>query len=246
MQIFQGINSFDDVIKKVKENQNQILAILGLTVLIAASGFGYSYYKSRRESRAYRALVSAIEYFDAPIKKADEDINDVSFLGRKEFNSEKEKWEKVETLFDKEYNAHSSSGISQIFLVYRSHALLKLNRANDAVEVMQKAISVGNNADINDFLKVRLALILLDTKDEASAKKGLSVLTEMAHDGASSSNDLALYQLGEYYWHENNFDEAKNYWNQLLLKFGKREGDAVSPWVDAAKEKLRLIDADVD
>ena len=71
------------------------------------------------------------------------------------------------------------------------------------------------------------------------------MLKRMAEQDDTISHDTALYRLGEYYWHIKNFKESRNYWNQLLLKYGKSE-KYPSPWVSAAKEKLRLIDSDVD
>jgi TolA-binding protein len=51
---------------------------------------------------------------------------------------------------------------------------------------------------------------------------------------------MVLYNLGEYYWHAKNFDEAKNYWNQLILKYGK-SAQKPSTWVELARPKLKLI-----
>ena len=84
--------------------------------------------------------------------------------------------------------------------------------------------------------------MLLDEKDSA---EGLGMLKKLALDEKGVAHDLSLYHLGDYYWHKKNFDEARNYWNQLILRYGKDQKYA-SPWVAAAKEKLVLIDVEVD
>ena len=162
MQIFQGINSLDDVLKKVKEYQNQLLAIFVSTTLIVGGTYGYLYYKKSREENAYRALVSALEYFDAPIKKVGDKSTieeDLSFLNKKEFKTEDEKWNKVESVFDKEYQAHRSSGLSPLFLVYRSQALVRLKKLPQAIEVLRSAISQMSNNHVRDYYKIKLLFL---------------------------------------------------------------------------------------
>lgn len=245
MQIFQGINSLDDVLKRIKEHQNQLLAILLSMTLIVGGTYGYLYYKKSREENAYRALVTALEYFDAPIKKADASTieEDLSFLNKKEFKTEDEKWNKVESIFDTEYQAHRGSGLAPLFLVYRSQALAHLKKLSQAIDVLRSAVSQMKNNQVRDYFNVKLALMLLDSPQKE--EEGLEMLKQVSQKESNVVHDMSLYHLGEYYWHKRNFNEARNYWNQLLLKYSE-DTKTASPWVSVAKNKLRLIDSDVD
>ena len=72
-------------------------------------------------------------------------------------------------------------------------------------------------------------------------------MKELSVDEKCVAHDRALYHLGNYYWNNKNFDEAKNYWNQLILvaKYNK-DAQYSSQWAQKAREKLQLIDANVE
>jgi len=246
VKFLDDIKTANDVVKKIKENQNKILAGIGAIALMFGLFYGYSYYKRYKEERAHRSFVAALEYFNAPVKKDGETpAEDLSFLDKKEFKTETEKWEKVESVFKQGYENNSGSGIASMFLTYRSEALLKLGKFLEAIESLQLGISKMKNEKVKSYFKVKLALMLIDTKDKNMVDEGLQILKNISLDENNISHDLALYQIGQYYWNSKNFEEAKNYWNQLLLKYGKTE-KRPSPWVEIAKERLKLIDPSVE
>jgi len=191
-----------------------------------------------------------MKYFDAPIvKKSEKHQEDLGFLDKKEFSTEKEKWERVTSVFKDAYESHSGAGIAPIFLAYRAEALVKLDKLDEAIEVLRQAIAGMSNGQTRELYQAKLALMLLDNKKDTSV--GLETLKKLAADDQSVVRDLALYHLGEHYWYAKNFTEAKNYWNQLLLSYkstdkGSSLGDRPSPWVALAQEKLRVIDRDVE
>jgi len=82
--------------------------------------------------------------------------------------------------------------------------------------------------------------MLIDSKNQELGKEGLEVLKEIALDSKNPSNDFALYRLGEYFWFAKNYDEAKNYWNQLNVAYGKKSAHP-SVWAAQAQTKLKLI-----
>lgn len=246
MKVFQNIHSLDDLIRKIQEYQNYILMVIGITTLIVAASFGFFYYKRVKEEGAYRAFTAAVEYFDAPIIKKDEKkTDDLDFLDKKEFSSLQEKWEKVTNVFHEAYEQHRSAGIAPLFLAYEAEALVQLGKTEEAIKVLEQIITMLDNEQAKTFYMIKHALLLIDTNDKATVEKGIEVLKTIARDEQSVAHDTALYQLGTYYWYTKDFTEAKNYWNQLILKYGKQEKHP-SPWVEVAKEKLRLIDRDVE
>jgi tetratricopeptide (TPR) repeat protein len=233
------------LIKKVKEHQNRILAIIGLVAAVSGGVFGYLYYKRMRAERAYTALTEALEYFDAPVKKKiDEKDDDFGFLNKKEFKSDAEKWEKVDAVFKVGYEAHEGSGIASFFLAYRAEALINLNDLPRAIEVMRLALSKMPNHKVKAYYQAKLALMLIDARSAAAVEEGVKILKDISRDDKNIAHDMALYFLGEYFWYDKKFTEAKNYWNQLLLAYEKQD-EYPSPWVEPAKENLRLIDIDV-
>jgi len=244
----QGIGSLDDLIKAIQTYKNQVILVLAVIAALTGSIFGYMYFKKNREEKAYRTMVVAMEYFEAPIKAdddKDEDPNDLSFLNKKEFKTKKEKWEKVQQVFAEAYKNHCSSGLAPVFLAYQAEAQINLNNLAEAIKLIREAISQAHPREVKEQYQVKLALMLIDTKNDASITEGLSMLKKIAADDHSVSHDTALYYLGDYYWHRKKFVDARNYWNQLLLKYGKDEKNP-SPWVPVAKERLRLIDSDVE
>ncbi|MCK4517873.1 tetratricopeptide repeat protein [Candidatus Babeliales bacterium] len=249
---FKDIRSIDDLVKKIKECQIQVLIGLGIVAFIIGGVYGLGYYKQRREERAYQTLVSAMKYFDAPVaKKSEEHQGNLDFLEKKEFSTEKEKWERVASTFKDAYDSYSGAGIAPIFLAYRAEALVQLDKLDEAIEVLRQAIAGMSNGQTRELYQAKLALMLLDTKEEKEASVGLETLKKLAADEQSVVRDLALYHLGQHYWYAKNFIEAKNYWNQLLLSYksdgkGASIGDRPSPWVALAQEKLRVIDRDVE
>lgn len=236
----------EELIKKALQYKSQLIAILSISLALVGITSGYLYYKKVREEGAHKALVSALEYFDAPIKTSTEaKEDDLSFLDKKEFKTSEEKWTKVNKVFKKAYEDNAGSGIAPMFLVYRSTALVNLNKMSKAIELTRMAISKMKSWSVKNFFQVKLALMLVDSGQELDLKRGLEMLRKAANQEGHVAQDTALYNLGQYYWHAKNFDEAKNYWNQLILKFSEQK-EHRSPWVDVAKEKLRLIDRDVE
>jgi tetratricopeptide (TPR) repeat protein len=234
------------IIKMLKAQQDKLYILLSVVVCIVLLFIGYGYYKTYREKCAYRVLTQALEYFDANVKKPGEvKEDDVSFIESKEFKTEQEKWEKVDNVFKSAYESNQRSSLAPLFLAYRSQALVHLKKLPEAIEILRMAINLMSVDAIKSYYQVKLALMLLDTSAVKSHEEALSLLTSLAQKESSNANDLALYHLGEYYWYAKKYTEAKNYWNQLIIKYGKIE-KYTSPWVELAKEKLRLIENNIE
>ena len=239
------LKPLDDFFNKIEPYKIHIISTISIVVALSVGTFGYFYYKQNREERAFRALTTALEYFDAPITKAeDRKDDDLSIFGKKEFSNEQEKWQKVESVFREEYNNFRNSNIASFFLAYQAEALIKQSKLHDAAEVLSIAIPKMSDKDAKSFYNIKLALVQIDTKENVSIQNGLERLRSIASEENNPAHDLSLYHLGEYYWNQKNFKEAKNYWNQLVLKYDQ-DSKYPSPWSSEAKKKLKLIDRDV-
>lgn len=239
------VQSLEEVVKLTQEYQKQLIAGIAAVAILVGGVFGYFYYIETRETSAHRAMVNALEYFDAKITKPGENSTDeFDFIDKKEFATEQEKWEKVADVFGKAYLSNSGSGIASLFLAYQADALAKINKKDDAIALLNKVVGLLSNAELKSYYQVKLALMQMDSEKKDEVEKGISILKSISIKDGNVANDTALFRLGQYYWYEKNFTEARNYWNQLLLKFGTKT-KYPSPWVSVAKEKLELIDSDV-
>jgi hypothetical protein len=173
--------------------------------------------------------------------RTDAKKEEIQQASRKFFISHKEKWTEVERVFDDAYQKNKGAGIAPIFLAYKSEALLNLGKRDKAIESLNNAVSYMNKrCATRSYYKMKLALMEIDSDNKTLQAKGLQRLKSIALDQNSYAQDMGLYRLGEYSWYKKDFSEAKNYWNQLLLKYGKKTKKP-SWWADLAKEKLRLI-----
>ncbi len=209
--------------------------------LIVVMGGGtalYFYFQNVTQMQAHKNFMESLEYYNAPIKTSDSK-EDFDFQ-TKEFFSFEEKWSKVAEVFAKEYSLNKAAVISPAFLLYQSEALWHLDRKDESVRVLEEAIKLMPSVRVADFAKIRFALMKIDLKEEKEAEEGLNILKELALDGNSVAQARALYELGNYYWRQRAFADARNYWNQLVLKYGKSSSKP-SHYVDIVKSRLRLI-----
>ncbi len=250
-------NHFVHVIKELLEYKDQLL-ILALVLIIVGGGyFSYSYYKEGIETNAHATFIECLQYVDARVGDADKKgaLEEVE-----SFDTEEQKWIRVEESFRDGYEKHKSSGLAPIFLSYRSEALFNLGKAEEAIKILKQSIKDCSSQELKQLYLVKLALMQMDS-DEAEEKEiGIKLLTALTDQvkfaelinkidsktslvwGINYVHDLALYRLGEYYWFKKNFDLVKNYWNQLLLKYGKNT-KTPSSWAALAYDKLKLIES---
>ena len=232
----------NETIKKYLQiiNDYKVYIIFGIVLfaLIVGGFFGYRYHNAKQSAAAHKDLIECMKYYDAPIlspsEKSSKKSSEISF------SSNQEKWTKVEKAFENAYEKNKSSSLSGIFLTFISEAMLRLGKNKESLEVLSKALNEIPSKTLKAFYDVKYSLMLLDDKNEANKNLGLSKLKSYSQDFDSVVNDEVLFRLGSYYWYANNFDEARNYWNQLVHKYGSGTKDP-SPWVDLAKVKLKLI-----
>ena len=201
-----------------------ILLALGLISLIT----GYFFYKNILQERAHKSLVSAVKYFDAPVVKDALESQKLN-LDSTFFATDKEKWTKVEQVFDSAYQDNKRSDIAPIFLAYKSEALLNLGKQKEAISVLKDVVRLIPDSAAKFYYELKLALVKIDTREKALVDQGIATLERIAMDKRNYADDMALYRLGEYYYFNKNFSETKNYWNQLTLKYGKTSNKSSWP-----------------
>ena len=220
----------DYAIKKPKQLLLYVAVVLGFILLMV----GYFVHRENVQTRAHVDFTRAMEYFNAPV--VGKDSASFSF-DRVEFRTREEKWVKVEKVFKDGFKKNNSSGLASSFLAFQSTALLYQGRRSSAINVLSDAIDLCPSKEISDYYRVKLALLKIDDGDRENGFKELKLL---AANDKSVAHDWVLYEIGSYFWYENKFEEVKNYWGQLEIKYGKSKEKPSGFWIKA-KKRLKLI-----
>ncbi len=229
---------FEKISLSVMAYRKEVLIGLGITAGLISGVMGYMWYKHHAQIAAHKDLIDFMQVYDASITaegKAKAGAN---------FASEQEKWRSVQELAASDYNRHKHAGIASWYLVYEAEALANLGKHAQAAEVLKRAIDKMPSETVKDFYRVKLALINIDSDVKDTQKQGFQALEAIAQDSKHAANEVALYYLGAYFWAEKEYTQAKNYWQQLMVKYGYKDAKQQSGYADLVKEKLRLISAD--
>lgn len=226
-------------IDKAGHYKKQIIIGAGVVFVALAIGGMYLVYRKNREAQAHKLWVQAIELCNASIAS---DMKKPASLTSKVFNSEQEKWETIATSAQRSYLSTKGASIAPFFLAIQAEALNNLGKRDEAIMVLESAVQSMANNELKEGYKVKLALYKLDSGNEAMVQNGLQMLQSIAGQDTHFLNDYVLYQLGEYFWTNQKFDQVKNYWKMLVLKFGPSV-QTPSRWAMMVKDRLSLIES---
>ncbi len=228
--------AFFEVIEELKETigiaakggkGSYLLKIIGvalLSVLLGVGGFfGYRWYIISREQSAQKLLGDYIqEYQKASRAKS------------------KQEWSEVASLFGLGYDQHKRSKTGAYFLAFKADALEKEGNRIQALEALNQLISTLDVKNPLQFLfKLKRALISIDIQDDQIKDGGLIELSSLAQE-PNLNQEVAQFYLGNYFWNQNNLDQARVVWEQLVTN-AQDEKQPASPWVERAKERLAQI-----
>ncbi len=216
-------------------------ALLGLAGLVVGALMlvGYHFYSNWAQAAAHKDFVVALRYFDAPVTTQNVVTDDVV-----EFATDEDKWKKVEEVFKAGYQKHRGSGLASMFCAYQAEALTRLGNIDGAIEVLQNAIKIMPSNEMREFYKLKLALVKCDSADARVQQDGFADLKKLAEDQKSLANEAGLYYIGAYFWNQRDYAQAKNYWQQYMVKYGLKDAKFQSGFSEVVKSKLKLISAD--
>jgi hypothetical protein len=238
---YSGIVAWlDNALGAVLGHKKQVLMAITGVIVIAASATGYMFYQSHVQTQAHKAFIEALRYFDAPVKPGQTVITESVI----EFGSDEDKWKKVEEVFRTGYDSYKRSGLSSMFRCYQAEALTHLKKHDEAIQMLAAAIKAMPSEQLKDFYKLKLALLRLDAAQPEVAKEGFAELKKIAETSTNLANEASLYYMGLYFWSQKDYTQAKNYWQQLMVKYGMKEGKDQSGFSELAREKLKLISAE--
>lgn len=205
--------------KKQKDSWNSTIIIL-LVVGVGVGGFyGYRWYIARREARAQKSFGEAMQLFEHAKQNP-------------------KQWADVAGALEIGYEQNSGSKLAPIFLFFQASALVQEGKAEQAINVMEDALKIISSRNpLRSAYSVKLALMKMDSKDQAVRSAGLQELEKCAaqeNEGA----DAASYYLGLHYWDKGEIQKAREAWKRLT---NMPEGEGRSSYALFVDEKLKQI-----
>jgi tetratricopeptide (TPR) repeat protein len=234
------IDLMEGLLRYITHNRNQVIGGVAAVLLLTVGSVGYLYYDSWSQASAHKAFIDAMRYYEAPVSGGKTVVSDYGI----QFATEEEKWKKVEDVFKQAYNKHSGTGIASMFKVHQADALSNLGKIDEAIEMLSSAIKKIPSIEVKDFYTLKLALLKLDSAQQSVQQDGLASLKKIVDDTHNFANEAGLYYLGHYFWTLKDYVQAKNYWQQLMVKYGMKDAKEQSGYAEVVRGKLKLISAD--
>ncbi len=221
---YDTIASLLDVsLDKALAHKKIVLAGVAGVVLAIAGGIGFNWYWKATQEAAQKDFFELLRYYDAPGDH---------------------KWGTVEKEYGQAYDRNKRAGIGPMFRVYQADALAAQGKQDEAVALIEEVAGSIANREIKDFMKLKLALMKLDSKQAAVQKDGLVSLKAIAENTSHCAHEAGLYYVGYFFFVQNDMQQAKNYWQQLMVKYGMKDQRQQSGFAEQARGKLALISAD--
>lgn len=211
-----------------------IIGFAGIAVA-AAAGTGYWYYKGYMREQSHKAFVHALTYYEGAVGEK------ASTSGQQIFATDEEKWTKTAHILNQAAQDYASSELAPLCKAMESDALVHLGKLDEAVALLAGVVDKIANVAVRDFYRVKLALMKMDTGRELDMQQGLGALKMIADDAQSAAHESALYYLGAAYWGQKDFEQARGYWQTLLVKYGASDALHPSSFAEEVKEKLALL-----
>ncbi len=210
--------------------------IVGVVLICSTASvvgvIGYRWYDEQVQRSASEALHKAMKIYHRPVSKEKE---------ADAFATQQERWAAIEQVFKDSYVQHSGSGIAPLFLLYQGEALLNQDKQEKALELFTQALSKMPEGALKDAWSVKKALIQIDTENDQIKQEGLNTLNQIAYDKQSGAQEYAQYHIGLHHWHNDQFDQAKAVWHQMMVQHAQRDDAGGDLFVSKVKSKLALI-----
>lgn len=186
--------------------------------IVAAIGYGsYIWYVSSREAHAHRLLTSGLQEFEQALTQDNDHA-----------------WQSVAETFAAGYKRAASSNLAPIFLAFESEALLRQGKTEEARDRMHTVMKqLSPKSPFYYVYAIKSAMIDIDAEDTIIKDQGIKQLTALAQNMKNPQRDYALYQLGFYYFMNEQADKAKEYLTRLVREFA-----TTSPWAHQAQMLL--------
>lgn len=224
---------FENAVDWAILNKSKVVpGIVGVIVLVFGYGV-YRYMAHQTNMAAHKELVQLTRMIDEPLRVAGDAPGDVRA------SLENEKWGRIADVADKDYKEFKGTKIGAVFLVLRADALSHLGKEDEALATMRQAVDSMPVATVKDYYQLKHVLMLMDSKNKMAQAEGLAALIKISNNAKHAAHDRALYHLGEYYWINKQFAQAKNSLQQFIVKYGTEK--SLFEMVEKARERLELL-----
>lgn len=195
------------------------LAVVSI-VLIAGGIGGYRWYRLSKEQKAQEVFSSCMHEYE----RAEKDPT---------------LWPNTELVFRLALEQNQNTALTPSLLAYQAEALLHMNKPEQALDCMSKAVALlPSSSDIYNLYATKQALMMMDAADQGVQEKGLASLTLLAQNEKNITRDMALYYLGLYHWSNDDEAKARTAWAELLPL---ATGEPASPWAERAAQKIEQL-----
>lgn len=218
--------------------ENKKVVISGALALILGSGgmVFYRWHATSLAQQAHKTLIETLQVFEAPIQKVTDKPSEQA-----QFHSATEKWTQIASLCADAHDRFKRTTLAPFFLVYQAEALLNLKKHDEALPLLQQAQAQMRSQPLKDFMNVKVALVGMDCSAQALQQEGFLQLKRLAENADHTAHEFALYNLGLYFWNNKEFAQAKNYWQQMLVKYAQNDARSGGAYTELVKQKLALI-----
>jgi len=222
--VTQRINKgfFDKLYIAMMKNARHVLLIIGLILFFISVACGYMLWMNEQNKAAQRYFGLLIMEYNQVKQEQDFD------------------WQNLLTKFEKGFDKHSRSSLLPYYKDYAVNILLKQNKKNEALALLDSIILDTQASPLSSLYKMERAIMALDMPEADMKQLAEDSLMALADDQSNQFRDSALFYLGRYYWEKNNIPLARKTW-QKLVDEQKDEKVAPSPWADQVKDYLSLI-----
>lgn len=194
------------------------LVFLTLSVL---GWFSYSWYNVYTGQQAQKVLGECLQEY----QKAIDSIHPL--------------WDEIKLMNELGYDQSSGTSLQPFFLVMQAQALARQQEIDKAVAQMQQAIdTLPQSSPYKNYFVLTQSLMQLDATQKDERQKGFEQLQTLAQDAYNQYGDVAQFHVGDYYFADNNFAQARNVWQTLVAQKDQWKD---SPWVALAEQKLATL-----
>lgn len=216
-------DQFDFNSLKSEKNVTTGLAILAAIGLLVGGWFWYRSYTVQQEQAAQKVLSSCLAEYE-----------------KLRAGGTPAQWQTLDAMCTAGYEKSKSTAMAPYFLAIRADALVEQGNDKEALELLQSMTNaLPTSSSLYYPYKTKYALIKLDHVDDEDKTVALNELENLAYDSSNTNADYALYYLGEYYWHNNQTEQALKTWRDLESTYKTDTKNGQSPWALLAQYKLQ-------
>jgi tetratricopeptide (TPR) repeat protein len=214
----------------VLSRKRQILAGLGIGVLVALAVFGFYYHSAHQNEKAKDELSQALKTYESPIVAASQPQTPGS-TDELSFRNSSEKYEKALAEFQRVIKDYPSRPSGKIGRYYAGLCLNSLKRKAEAVAMLEPLSK--ERSDYGALAQSALATVYENSGDLAKAAQ---IYQQIVNDGSPvTPKNVSLMHLARLYEEQNKTTEAAKTYQQVVKDFPG------SQFVTEAEQKLKEI-----